>query len=149
MALRAARCRKVSKGRTYAGLTLAPLPVAQAFKVLISSSSLSAMARTSAWVGGLEIVRSSGVKEVRRPRMSSNIPEMAWIWPRISPERIGALSAGLVHSAFFILPSAFTWRARPAPPQGQANWGLHPRGMVIQTNWFFSIKPKASVVLLV
>ena len=32
--------------------------LAQAFKVLISSSSLSAMACTSAWVGGLETAQT-------------------------------------------------------------------------------------------
>ena len=41
------------------------------FKVLISSSSLSARARTSAWVGGLETVRPSGVSEIRRARRSA------------------------------------------------------------------------------
>jgi hypothetical protein len=57
--------------------------------------------------------------------MSSNMPEMAWNWPRISPEHSGELSAGRSHSTFLILPSAFTSRAR-RPRRGKPGVRQNP-----------------------
>jgi hypothetical protein len=69
--------------------------LAQAFKVLISSSSLSALACTSAWVGGLETARPrAGVLSTLNPQPSTNLVN----WPRILPEDSGKLSAGKLGS---------------------------------------------------
>ena len=46
----------------------------------------------------METVRPSGVSVMSLPQMSSNMPEMAWNWPRISPEESGELSAGKLGS---------------------------------------------------
>jgi hypothetical protein len=62
-------------GRDRAGKPKATL--AQALKVLVNSSSLSAIACTSAWVDGLETVRPSGVRAMRRARRSSKLFWMA------------------------------------------------------------------------
>jgi len=67
------------------GAKAEPSLPAQAIKALVSSSSLSAMACTSAWVGGLEIVRPSGVTVVRRVKMMSKLLAMG---------RAGAVSPG-------------------------------------------------------
>jgi hypothetical protein len=60
----------------------------------MTSSSLSAIACISAWVGGLETVKPSGVTEAAESKRSW----MAWNWVRNSPETIGELSAGKLGS---------------------------------------------------
>src|ERR1051325_1456994 len=69
-----------------------------ALRAAINSSSLSAMACTSACVGGLDTVRPSGKVAMSLARVSSKLFWMAWKWPRISPETSGELSAGKVGS---------------------------------------------------
>ena len=61
--------------------------VAQAFKVLIDSSSLSANACTSAWVGGLGTAQTS---RSLNAQPSTNLVNL----PRISLETSGELLAG-------------------------------------------------------
>ena len=105
--------------------TLALPTRGQALKLLSSSSSLSAIACTSAWVGGLETVPT-------RCNLNSQSSTSLVNWPRNSPETNGALSVGDVGSSMGVDVSKLRLVFRrpcstPARPPTQApKWiGLH------------------------